>query len=219
MKRSCFLLSFVLLLGIFCSPVHAQDPERFKEEVEAIQQKYELNEDQSNIKLLFTGSSSIRMWESLESRFPNHIVLNTGFGGSQTSDLMAYLNELVLQHSPNKIFIYEGDNDIAEGKKPRNIIKTTQEVVNNIKSAGYNNIVLISAKPSIDRWHLKRKYRKFNRKLEKLCEKDPALKFADVWYPMLDGKKLRPELFIEDGLHMNETGYDIWYDVIARFVN
>jgi lysophospholipase L1-like esterase len=40
--------------------------------------------------------------------------------------------------------------------------------------------------------------------------------FLDVATPMLGPNgKPRPELFSEDGLHMNERGYALWARVIA----
>jgi lysophospholipase L1-like esterase len=35
---------------------------------------------------------------------------------------------------------------------------------------------------------------------------------------MLNGRKLKKDIFIEDGLHMNPKGYDIWYTVMKEFV-
>lgn len=184
-----------------------------------LQKKYDSIGFNGKPTLLFTGSSSIRLWESLEASFPEYQVINTGFGGSQTSDLLSFVDELVLRYEPGQVFIYEGDNDIEGKKKPRQIIKSTREVVKKIKTPGtVRSIVLISAKPSIARWGLKGKYKRFNRKLKKLCETDPILHFANVWDPMLIGKKLNRDLFIEDGLHMNDKGYKIWYDVLKNHI-
>ena len=36
--------------------------------------------------LLFVGSSSIRLWKTLAQDFPEHPVINRGFGGSQIID-------------------------------------------------------------------------------------------------------------------------------------
>ena len=213
-----FPIFFALLL---CSHLlTAQDPDRFEEEVMDIARKYDTLWDQSRNTVVFTGSSSIRLWEDLEKRFPDHQIVNSGFGGSQTSDLLAYLDDLVLKYKPQQVFIYEGDNDLVDRKSPGKIIKTTKKVVTRIKESGtVSSIVLISAKPSIERWHLKGKYRRLNRKLEKFCEKDPLLFFANVWNPMLNGKNLRRDLFIEDDLHMNAQGYEIWYNVLSNYVN
>jgi lysophospholipase L1-like esterase len=44
--------------------------------------------------------------------------------------------------------------------------------------------------------------------------------YADVWTPMLDEKgELKRNLFLEDNLHMNRAGYDIWKKVIGQYLN
>ncbi len=207
------LISTAILLN-----VKAQDPQRFEEDVMSIQMKYDTLWDSNRETLVFTGSSSIRLWENLQDRFPSYQIINTGFGGSESTDLLAFLDELVLQYKPSTVFIYEGDNDIEAKKKPAEILKVTREIVSRIKQEETtNSVVIISAKPSVSRWHLRRKYRRLNRKLKKMCEKDPIMEYANIWDPMLENKKLKRDLFIEDGLHMNEKGYDIWYNVIKEF--
>ena len=198
----------------------AQNPEDFSEEVIEIQKRVDSTLDTTKPIIVFTGSSSVRLWEDLQERFPEHQILNTGFGGSQSSDLEKHLNSLVLKYNPVRVFIYEGDNDINAGKRPKPILETMERIVETIqKQPSSPDIVLISAKPSISRWKLRGKYRRLNRKLDKFAESTEKVYFADVWHPMLDGKKLKRNLFISDGLHMNKMGYDIWSDVLKDFVN
>ena len=45
--------------------------------------------------ILFVGSSSIRVWPNLAATFPNHPVLNRGFGGSQMSEVLFYFDRVV----------------------------------------------------------------------------------------------------------------------------
>lgn len=218
-KHPVRILPFLfLMLGFLAA---AQDPMRFEDDIRALESKYDTLWDPS-IKetIVFTGSSSIRLWRNLPELFPGHQIVNTGFGGSETSDLLAYTEELVLRFHPGKVFIYEGDNDINARKKPRHILKDAEEVIRRIRANDSNTrIVLIAAKPSISRWHLRRRYRKLNRKLYRICKKDPALDFADVWEAMLDHGKLRKDVFIEDGLHMNNKGYQLWYNIIKEYIN
>ena len=199
-----------ILLFLFGQMVAAQAG--FENEVKTITAHNDSIWNQKESTIVFTGSSSIRMWKDLQERFPDQQVLNTGFGGSQASDLLYFLDDLVLKYKPKTVFIYEGDNDISAKKRPKEILGTLQEIIQKIKKDNpETNIVLISAKPSISRWKLRSKYKRLNRKLEKLAQKEKYIDYADVWYAMLDGKKLRTNLFIADGLHMNKMGYDIWY--------
>lgn len=210
-----YFLIFLLGLGTLC----AQEQLPFAKEVKEIEQHTRSIWDQSKETIVFTGSSSIRFWKDIQERFPSQQVLNTGFGGSQFSDLALYLDELILDYRPVKVFIYEGDNDIFAKKRPRNILKTAEDILGQLqqRSPGME-IVLISAKPSISRWKFRGKYRRLNRKLEKLAQETEGIDFVDVWYPMLDKRKVKQDIFVEDGLHMNKKGYDIWYDAIKEYV-
>lgn len=197
----------------------AQEPNDFGEEVEAIQKKYDTLWDASKKTIVFTGSSSVRLWESLESSFPNHQIVNSGFGGSEASDLLEHSQKLIHRFRPKKVFIYEGDNDINSKKTPKQVLNDMQMIIAKIHEMNTNTeIVLISAKPSLSRWHLKKDYKKLNRKFKRLSKKNSLVDFVDIWKPMLDGRKVKKDIFIDDGLHMNEKGYQIWYNTLKKYV-
>lgn len=209
-----------LIVILTHTEVKAQMGSIFDREVESISKKYDTIWDNQRETILFTGSSSVRLWKTLEESFPEHQILNTGFGGSQASDLLHHLNDLVLRYRPKKVFIYEGDNDIFAKKKPNQILQTTEDIILKIRNKNPDTkIVLISAKPSISRWKYRGRYKRLNKKFVKLSEQDSIIEFIDVWNPMLDGRKLKKNIFIEDGLHMNQKGYDLWYEAMKDFVN
>ena len=211
--------SLILFLLLGTAALQAQDPARFQEEVDSIRTRYESLWDNSRATIVFTGSSSIRTWEDLQKVFPDYQVVNSGFGGSHASDLLAYTDELILRFHPMQVFIYEGDNDLAERKRPGRILRDIRGILDSIwKANPRTEVVLIAAKPSVSRWHLRKKFKRFNRKIERMATRIPLLAFADVWTVMLQGKNLNRDLFIEDGLHMNQKGYDIWKEVINPFI-
>lgn len=213
MKGITALLLFVSIFGF------SQDPHRFANEIKSIEKKYDTVWNSEKETIVFTGSSSIRKWEKLKQRFPTHQIVNTGFGGSEASDLLYYSNELIHRFQPLKVFIYEGDNDINSKKKTKQILKDIKEIIAGIQNKNIETkIVLIAAKPSIARWRLKRKYKQLNRRFKKLSKTNTRISYADVWTPMLDGKKLKKDIFIADGLHLNEKGYQIWYQTIKEFI-
>ncbi len=209
------ITSLLFLLSLTCL---AQDPSRFAEEVDKIKGT-EANYPPEN-RIVFTGSSSIRLWTDFKNYFPDHNVINTGFGGSETSDLIHYKEELVSNFKPEQVFIYEGDNDINSGKSSFEIFTDLTALVGElIIEDGIKNIVIISPKPSIARWSLKAKYEELNKVLEEVCAIWDEIQFVDVWTPMLNADgSLKKELFIEDGLHMNKAGYDIWIRQIRPFL-
>lgn len=213
------MYKLILIFFALCPLTWAQDSSQFSNEVSAIQKKYDTVWNPTKKTTVFTGSSSIRIWHDVQEKFPKHQIVNSGFGGSQASDLLKYSSELILQFKPTKVFIYEGDNDIAAGKNSTEIISDILSIIEKIREQNpAAEVILIAAKPSLARWDLKKKYKQLNRKFKKLSRKDAELHFADVWKPMLNGKKVKQDLFLEDGLHMNAKGYAIWHDVLEDFI-
>ncbi len=211
------LIISILFSGFLTS--NAQNPNRFKEQVDQLLKK-EYNFSHNKKLVVFTGSSSVRMWKDVQDYFPKYNIINNGFGGSHFSDLIYFYDELITKQNPEILFIYEGDNDIADGKKPSKILNEAKELVKRIKTdLPKTKIVFVAPKPSLARWNLKKDYKKLNKKLEKLCKKQDNLEFADVWNIMLDENgNVYTDIFIEDGLHMNKKGYDLWAKVIGEFL-
>ena len=211
-----FFLAVTLLLFIF--NLNAQDPNRFQHEIEELIQK-EYQFEPGKKLALFTGSSSVRMWKDVADYFPEFNVINNGFGGSHFSDLIYFYGELIPKYNPDYLFIYEGDNDIADDEKPRKILKEAKSLVGMIQAdLPQTKVVLISAKPSVARWEYSKKYNRLNRKLERLCRKTDNLEFADVWSAMLDENgQVFTDVFLDDNLHMNKKGYDIWGEVLLQY--
>jgi len=192
----------------------------FTKEVKDITAKYDSIWDSSKETIVFTGSSSVRLWRKLQEEFPDHQIINSGFGGSHASDLLYFIDELILSYNPKKVFIYEGDNDLWAKKRPADVLDTTADIIRRIKAKNTSTqVILISAKPSISRWKIRGKYKRLNRKMERFTQDDPNLFYVDVWKPMLNKRKLKTDIFIEDGLHMNQKGYDIWYAAMKDLVN
>lgn len=213
------LVSTVSLVFFMCAFVisNAQDPNRFKDQVERLEKReYSFNPDKK--LLLFTGSSSIAMWKDVQERFPGYNVINNGFGGSHFSDLIYFYDELIENRNPDILFIYEGDNDVAGKKKPRRILDDAKKLHEMIREDFPDiKIVFIAPKPSVARWNLKKEYERVNKRLEKFASQKPNTEFADVWTAMLDENgNVYKNIFLEDNLHMNSKGYDIWEEVVRE---
>ena len=219
-NSSAYYYAIFLALFLIGFQTFGQTENNFTNEVKGITQKNDSLWDASRETIVFTGSSSVRFWKSLQEDFPNRQILNSGFGGSQASDLLVFLDELVLTYNPAKVFIYEGDNDLWARKRPNQVMTTMAQITQRIKAKNPSTqIVLISAKPSISRWKMRGRFRRLNRKLERMAKTDPFIDYVDVWYPMLNSRKLKTDIFIEDGLHMNQKGYDLWYEAMKDLVN
>ena len=210
----------IALLALVTLPdvLVGQNPERFQKEVDSIiSANRSINKD--NL-ILFTGSSSIRMWENLKESFPKHNVLNMGFGGSEMADLLYYSDKIILAFKPKQIFIYEGDNDLSLGRSAEQILASADSILSRVRQRlPESEVIFISPKPSLKRWGLKEKYEDYNEKLKVWTAKKRNVRYADVWTPMLDSHGIvMQDIFIADGLHLNKKGYSIWTSALKKYV-
>lgn len=208
-----------IILIVFIVPAFGQDPLRFQKEVDSI---VALNQSVKTSNLIiFTGSSSIRMWHNLKTSFPDYNIVNLGFGGSEMADLLYYVDKLIISFAPTQVFIYEGDNDISFGRTSEQILSTADSILSRVRrKLPETEVVFISPKPSIARWKLREQYEIFNKQLEAWAKRKKRVKYADVWSAMLDNQgNVRQDIFIEDGLHLNEKGYSIWTNVLAKYLS
>src|SRR5688572_28402673 len=163
--------------------VLAQNPARFEKEVDSIVAANK-SINKHNL-ILFTGSSSIRLWKDLKASFPNNNVLNMGFGGSEMAHLLYFTKKLIIPFRPEQVFIYEGDNDLSFGRSAEQIIASADSILSLIRlHLPESEVIFISPKPSLRRWELKEKYEDYNEKLRDWTTRKRDVRFADVWTPM-----------------------------------
>ncbi len=170
--------------------------------------------------IVFTGSSSIRMWKSLADDFPGLPVMNRGFGGSEVFDSFNYAHLTVLQYLPKHIVMYAGGNDINAGKTPQRVLSDFKAFVSRVHAALPEcRISYISNAPNPKRWALIEQMREASRLVEEYTKTDKRLQFINVYPQMLgsDGKP-KPDIFLKDELHMNAKGYAIWKEVVGPFL-
>lgn len=172
--------------------------------------------------MLFVGSSSIRLWSHLEDQFKDlPVVIKRGFGGSQLSDCVKNLSRLVLRYRPHTVFVYAGDNDLAVGTAPREVLRRFTAFVDGVhRDLPDTRIVYISIKPSPSRIRLLSQVRETNALIQDYADREREVDYIDIFTPMLDASgKPRPELFREDALHLNAQGYALWKKIIAPHVH
>ncbi len=211
-----FALCFTLLvLPLYTSPQAQAD--RWAKEMAAFE---ELDKKASAVGgVVFVGSSSIRLWD-LPKYFPGVPALNRGFGGSMIPDSVSHVDLLVIRHKPATVIFYAGDNDIANGRTPRQVAGDYKAFVTKIHAAlPATRVAFIAIKPSIQRWALIDKVRAANALVRDYAGTDNRLGFIDVDGPMLGwDEKPRHELFVADGLHMTAKGYELWTALARPFV-
>lgn len=212
----------VFLLWLFCAAAimaRAAEPAAnpFEADIRAFEAADATNPPPQN-PVLFLGSSSIRLWTTLAKDFPEYQTINRGFGGSQIVDSIRYADRIVIPAAPRQIVFYAGGNDINAGKSGEEVAADFQRFVAKIHGAlPRTRIAYISIAPNPARWSQVDRVRRANELIQEFTRKDPRLSFINVFPAMLgaDGKP-RPELFVEDQLHMNPVGYKLWREIVGK---
>ncbi|WP_077000888.1 SGNH/GDSL hydrolase family protein [Variovorax sp. KK3] len=168
--------------------------------------------------VVFVGSSTIRFWTRLAQDFPQlPVVINRGFGGSTMADSSYFARELVLRYKPRHVLVYAGDNDLAEGRSPIQILESFAQFASTVRAElPDTRISYISIKPSPSREKLIPLAREANDIIAAYLRRLPNSEYIDVFAPMMgaDGRP-RAELFLRDQLHLNDEGYRLWRSVIG----
>lgn len=171
--------------------------------------------------IVFVGSSSIRMWDGLESEFgAASNVIKRGFGGSRMQDCASNVERLVTPYKPRIVVVYAGDNDLAEGRSPTEVLDSVKQFVSEVREdLPDTRIAYISIKPSPSRQSLLPHMREANTLIQNYLKTVDNTDYIDIFTPMLGGDGVpRPELFGADKLHMNPSGYALWKNVIAAYL-
>lgn len=171
--------------------------------------------------IVFTGSSSIRLWKTLSSDFSPLPVLNRGFGGSTTPEVNYYLDRIVTKYHPSVVVLYSGENDLAfDGSYVDRAVKSVREFVSNVhEKLPLTRIIYISIKPSPARWKYRLAFDQCNEKIKSEFAHDHQFIFADVRERMMSADSLPLHtIYKSDSLHMNSKGYEIWTRILKPIV-
>ena len=168
--------------------------------------------------IVFTGSSSIRLWTTLERDMAPLRVLNRGFGGAHTAHVLRNAERLVSAYEPEAVVIYVGDNDLGAdtGKTSATVVNEFRELVAVLRANQPElRIYFISIKPSKLRAAQWPVMDRTNQAIRRLAAADPRLTLIDIGPSLRDeAGELRDDVFWMDGLHLTETGYAQWTDVV-----
>lgn len=184
------------------------DIDRFEDEIKQFEAA-----DQAQMPpkgaLLFAGSSSIRLWKTLAQDFAPLPVINRGFGGSTTPELIHYADRIVYKYEPSVIVYYCGENDMASDAPPQVAFQNFKKFIGETEKRLPNaSVVFISAKPSPDRWALWKNFQQFNGMVEQFAKNRPNLRYVDISSQILAANgEPDASLFVEDKLHLNANGY------------
>ncbi|MBL8891721.1 MAG: hypothetical protein JNL67_17205 [Planctomycetaceae bacterium] len=194
---------------------------KWAEEIQRLRRLDEV-ETYPNDAVLFLGSSSIRLWETIAKDLAPFVPIRRGFGGAQSVDLAVHGPELIRSHRYAAIVLFVA-NDVSgeEGRadyQPEQVIDWLKEVCRvSQEHQPSAPLLLVEVTPTQLRRHVWPEQRRLNEKLREWTFSEENLYFLPTAEYFLDAKdEVRRELFGPDELHLNREGYRLWGDLIRR---
>ncbi len=216
-----FCLLFSLLALASCAGLDPElvtkAEEKWGKTIAELEAKDRAEKDPENA-ILFLGSSSIRLWDSIAEDMAPYPAIQRGYGGAKFSDGAVFAERLITPHRYRAVVMFFG-NDVS-GKETD---ATPEEVAGWFKRmAGVATrhqpdaqIFCIAVTPTSSRWDAWPQVQEVNRALAEACNRDPRLHFIPTATAFLgENGKPMDRLFRDDRLHLNPSGYDVWAGII-----
>lgn len=221
LKRIIMKKTLLIIIAFLFTWMHATAQQPFINEINDFKKK-DLQQAPPKDAILFIGSSSFTLWKDVQTYFPNHTILNRGFGGSSLPHLIQYANDIIFPYQPKQIVIYCGENDLTggdhiTGKVVRDRFKELHTLIRS--KLPDVPIAYVSMKPSPSREKYLKTMKEGNKLIKKFIRKKKNTRFIDVYHAMLekDGS-IKKDIFLKDNLHMNAKGYGIWQPIIEPYL-
>lgn len=175
----------------------------------------------STCENVFTGSSVMKYWRTLESDLAPAPVLNRAIPGTKIGEIAALAPDLVVRYRPRRVFLYAGSNDI-QGLFPRSaaqVLSGFGDFVAAVRRADPEvEVYFISILPSPARTRMRNLgiILEANASIRDLCEAEPGLHYVDVTREFLDASGVpRADRFKADRIHLKDESYAAWARAIA----
>ncbi len=177
------------------------------------------SQDGSDNAILFLGSSSIKLWKTIDEDLPEWKAVRRGFGGSKFCDNALFVPNLVkgLKFQAAAIFVANDILGKETDKTPEEVARLAQSVIESVRNEVKDApILIISITATPSRFKAWPKIEEGNKALEALAEKLDNVYFLDTRGSYLTSEgQPRPEFFVKDMLHQNKDGYKTWGKLVS----
>lgn len=203
----------------FDEAVKAAAEKRWEKEINAIEKRDKLNPDPED-GILFIGSSSIRLWETIEEDIAPYLPIQRGYGGSNFSNVAVFAKRLIEPHQYKAMVVFVA-NDVTgreTDKTPEEVIELMDYVIEvSRKHQPDAPVFVIEITPTASRWKTWTEIRQVNAAIREYCLTTPNVHFIPTaeYYLDAEGNPI-PESFRSDKLHLTRSGYKLWGRLIKQ---
>lgn len=223
---NCIAFVLIIVLGMYIWNIKS-DIKRIEEEKEEAIKEESTKKGENYV---FLGDS-ITDWYPISEFFSDKTpIINSGFAGDKTKDLLEDMDETVYRYNPTKVFIQIGTNDLncddSNGDIAYdNIVKMIENIK---KNRPYAEIYLESIYPvnQTDNEKINKNttgkrtnedIMKVNSKLKEYCEKNDVI-YVDIYNALLDEEGNLKLEYTDDGLHLSTEGYSVVSKELKKYI-
>ncbi len=182
----------------------------FESEIKAFEQA-DLENFPAPDQILFVGSSSIRFWDSLSEDMAPLSTIRRGFGGAHMSHVLYNFDRIVSPYKPKAIVVFVGGNDIGWGKSPERLLADYLLFIDRVnQDLPDTDVWILSMKPSKLRWSEWPKMQRVDDGFAELANQYDNVTLVYTGRTLFDHKGQPDDVYIFDGLHLNDEGYRRW---------
>lgn len=218
-----FLLLFLLALFSSCHPVSdyidSEEVLRWEKDIQVFD-SLNLVEIPDENSLLVAGSSSVRLWDSIQSDLAPYEVIRRGYGGARLTDFNYYAHRIILPGHYKAILLFVG-NDITGGdhdRTPREVFLLYKLLMKQLKEKNPETpLFWIEVTPTPSRWQVIGEVILAGDMIRDYCRRNEDLYFIET-YDIFMNEEQMPDsaYFRNDMLHLNREGYEIWSERIKQ---
>ncbi len=221
-----YLLFLILALLLSCSP-----PKKYENLPEVLAWENEIQKfgqldksiEYSKDAIMFAGSSSIKMWATIEKDMEPYSVIQRGYGGAKLSDFAVYANRILNPHQCRAIVLFLANDIIGsdQDRTPREMELLFRYVLKKIRKKHPDTPVFwVAVTPTPSRWKAWPQVKEAGRLIEEVCNTNKNTYYIKTEFAFLNESGLpKDELFISDMLHLNKKGYALWTEIIKKKLN
>ena len=190
--------------------------------------------------ILFVGSSGFGRWrrephghrpleEDIRRKDGSPAAVNQGFGGSSAEEALYYYDRIIRPWEPRALVLRLFPNDRDFGYSPAEVVYLLARICAWAREDFPGiRLYLCDAAPGkayMENGLWKRQAKQFNQLLEDYCTRhEDCTYLCHIKFPGFfndpadvgDYGKIRTDIFVEDGVHFNQSGYDVYRDFFLQ---
>lgn len=172
--------------------------------------------------VVFIGSSSIALWESLKRDFDPYTVVQAGFGGSRIADAITYHDRLINRYQPKVVVLFSGTNDLCGDEStatPQYVAESIAQLMKLVRLENPSTTrIVLPITPTPSRAHVRELVDQANAMIVQFAERE-GYRVVDTASILLTSGQPDPRYFVEDQLHLNPEGYKKWVSVLRPILD